>query len=100
MMKLLIDGISHTFMPIRAFRTAHNLPPEFGVALFEPKDYTGLGSINRAGAEERRARDSAGCSSCAACAAFTAADGFGADGVISRAVVCHQSCSRVARGGD
>jgi len=51
MMKLTIDGISHTFTPIRAFRAAHNLPPEFGVSLFEPKDYAGLGSIDRAGAE-------------------------------------------------
>lgn len=38
-------------MPIKDFRAAHNLPPEFGVTQFQPKDYAGLGRIDRAGAE-------------------------------------------------
>jgi hypothetical protein len=50
-MRLTIDGIARPFTPIRAFREAHKLPPEFGVALFEPKDFTGLGRIDQAGAE-------------------------------------------------
>jgi hypothetical protein len=51
LMKLNIDGHSYTFIPIRAFRAAHDLPPEFGVAMFEPKTYEGLGSVEGAGAE-------------------------------------------------
>lgn len=50
-MRLTIDGSPREFTPIKAFRAAQGLPPEFGVALFEPKDYTGLGRIDRAGAE-------------------------------------------------
>ncbi|PJF28003.1 MAG: hypothetical protein CUN53_01925 [Phototrophicales bacterium] len=49
-LRLMIDGVSHAFVPIRAFRAAHGLPPDFGVALFEPKDYTGLGRIDGANA--------------------------------------------------
>lgn len=47
-LRLMIDGVSREFMPVRAFRAAHDLPPDFGVALFEPKDYTGLGRIDSA----------------------------------------------------
>ncbi|MEP7292239.1 MAG: hypothetical protein ABI835_10665 [Chloroflexota bacterium] len=50
-MRLTIDGIPRQFEPIRAFRAAHDLPPSFGVALFEPKDYSGLGRIDAAGTE-------------------------------------------------
>ncbi len=50
-MRLTIEGQSHDFIPIKAFRARFDLPPEFGVASFEPKDYTGLGRIDRAGAE-------------------------------------------------
>jgi hypothetical protein len=50
-MILTIDGLPRRFTPIKAFREAQHLPPEFGVALFEPKDYTGLGRIDGAGAE-------------------------------------------------
>lgn len=49
-LRLIIDGVSRVFVPIRAFRAAHDLPPDFGVALFEPKDYTGLGRIDGANA--------------------------------------------------
>ncbi|MFN8449487.1 MAG: hypothetical protein U0521_13095 [Anaerolineae bacterium] len=59
-MRLTIDGVPRPFMPIRVFREAHGLPPTFGVALFEPKDYTGLGRIDQAGGGiERRARGGA-----------------------------------------
>lgn len=47
----MLDGTSYTFMPIKDFRAAHNLPSEFGVGHFQPKDYAGLGRIDRAGAE-------------------------------------------------
>jgi hypothetical protein len=47
----MIEGESREFVPIRQFRAQYTLPAVFGVALFEPKDYTGLGSIDRAGAE-------------------------------------------------
>lgn len=50
-MRLTIDGVLRSFEPIKTFRAAHNLPPEFGVALFEPKDYAGLGRIDQAGAD-------------------------------------------------
>jgi hypothetical protein len=47
-LRLVIDGVPRAFMPIRLFRAAHDLPPDFGAALFEPKDYTGLGRIDGA----------------------------------------------------
>lgn len=50
-MHLTIDGEPRLFEPIKAFRVAHDLPPEFGVVLFEPKDYAGLGRIDGAGAD-------------------------------------------------
>lgn len=50
-MQLIIEGETRQFVPIRLFRAQHELPEVFGVVLFEPKDYTGLGSIDRAGAE-------------------------------------------------
>jgi hypothetical protein len=50
-MRLTIDGQPRQLTPIKDFRAAHSLPSEFGVALFEPKDYTGLGRIDHAGAE-------------------------------------------------
>jgi hypothetical protein len=50
-MHLTIDGSPRPLVPIKDFRAAHNLPPEFGVVYFEPKDYDGLGRIDRAGAE-------------------------------------------------
>lgn len=48
-MRLMIDGQPISFIPLRDFRAAHDLPPDFGVACFEPKDYAGLGSISSAG---------------------------------------------------
>ncbi len=49
-MELLISGTRRSFVPIRQYRAQHELPTEFGVALFEPKDYADLGSIDGAGA--------------------------------------------------
>lgn len=56
-MQFIIDGIPYDFVSIKDFRAAHRLPPEFGVSLFEPKDYTGLGRIDRAGAELNALRE-------------------------------------------
>ena len=39
-----------TFIPIKAFRAAHQLPNTFNIALFKSKDYAGLGRIDEAGA--------------------------------------------------
>jgi hypothetical protein len=50
-MDFLINGQPRTLIPIKDFRAQHDLPPEFKVSLFEPKDYVGLGSIERAGTE-------------------------------------------------
>jgi hypothetical protein len=47
-MELMIEGALRTLTPIQAFRAAHGLPSAFGVALFEPKDFSGLGRIDLA----------------------------------------------------
>jgi hypothetical protein len=49
--QFLIEGQIRDFIPVKDFRAAHGLPPAFGVAWFEPKDYAGLGRIDHAGAE-------------------------------------------------
>ncbi len=46
---LRIDGQPRLFTPIKAYRAAHDLPLAFGVALFEPKAFAGLGNIDHAG---------------------------------------------------
>jgi hypothetical protein len=48
-MHLTLNGITYAFIPIKDFRAAHDLPPDFGVALFEVKDYSGMGRIESAG---------------------------------------------------
>jgi hypothetical protein len=50
-MQLLIENELRAFIPIKIFRATHGLPDDFGIGLFEPKDYSGLGRIDRAGAE-------------------------------------------------
>jgi hypothetical protein len=50
-MRLTIEGVPRLFEPIKGFRAAHDLPQDFGVALFEPKDYSGLGRIDQAGVD-------------------------------------------------
>ena len=56
-MYVLIDGQRYPLTPIRAFRAAYDLPPEFSVAYFQPKSYDGLGSIEGAGAALNSVRD-------------------------------------------
>ena len=56
-MELVINYVSHTLFPIKQYREQWSLPDKFGVALFEPKDYTGLARINDAGAEMQTLRD-------------------------------------------
>ncbi len=50
-MELLIENQRQTFTPIREFRIHYKLPSDFGIGMFEPKDYTGLGRVDRAGGE-------------------------------------------------
>jgi hypothetical protein len=50
-MQLIVDGQPRSLMPMREFRAAYSLPPDFGVNWFTPKDYTGLGRIDGAGDE-------------------------------------------------
>ena len=49
--QLQVANDLHTFTPVKAFRQTYQLPADFGVALFEPKDYSGLGRVDQAGAE-------------------------------------------------
>lgn len=55
-MQFSLDGTLYTFSPIKDFRAANHLPPEFGIAQFQPKDYAGLGRIDRAGAQLNQVR--------------------------------------------
>ncbi len=48
-MQFTIEGIRYNFIPIKEFRAAHRLPATFNIALFESKDYAGLGRIDAAG---------------------------------------------------
>jgi hypothetical protein len=57
--KLSIGGQSFAFTDIRAFRAQFDLPDDFGVAWFEPKDYIGLGSVDKAGAALNQVRAAA-----------------------------------------
>lgn len=50
-MYLHIEGEARRFVPINQFREEFGLPNAFGVSLFEPKDFTGLGRIESAGPE-------------------------------------------------
>lgn len=56
-MQLILEGKPCDFIPVKQFRAEHDLPPEFGVAVFEPKDFTGLGRIDAAGAALNHLRD-------------------------------------------
>jgi len=48
-MDIIINHQRHTLTPIRQFRLDYHLPDNFGVAHFEPKDFTGMASIDGAG---------------------------------------------------
>lgn len=50
-MQLQIDGEIRTFVPVRDFRQQQNASYNFGVAMFEPKNYAGLGRIDSAGSD-------------------------------------------------
>ena len=50
-MQLLIEQQYQTLIPMPNFREQWGLPQEFGVALFEPKAWSDLGSIEGAGRE-------------------------------------------------
>lgn len=56
-MRLQINGTIHDFTDLKTFRAEYDLPDTFGVSLFEPKDYTGLGRIDGAGAELNALRE-------------------------------------------
>lgn len=44
-MQLLVDGQRQRFIPLQIFQAEWNLPETFNVAYFEPKDWSGLGSL-------------------------------------------------------
>lgn len=56
--QLQVANDLHTFIPVKNFRLTHKLPADFGVALFEPKDYSGLGRVDQAGVELNIVRQS------------------------------------------
>lgn len=56
-MNLTIDGLPREFVPLKTFRASTNLPPDFGIALFAPKDFSGLGSLDGAGAALQAVRE-------------------------------------------
>jgi hypothetical protein len=47
--ELTIRGEPHLFIPLKQFREAFHLPPDFGVSLFQPKNPYGLGRLDAAG---------------------------------------------------
>lgn len=49
-MNFTINGKQQSFIPIKTFRDTHQLASDFGVAIFEPKDFVGLAVIDKAGA--------------------------------------------------
>ena len=55
-MQVTVDGQVHDFIPIKVYREAHSLPPTFSIALFEPKDFTGLAAIDKSGAAMNKLR--------------------------------------------
>lgn len=48
-MQFTINGQQQTFIPIKTFRDTYQLPSDFSVAFFEPKDFTGLAVMDKAG---------------------------------------------------
>ncbi|MDQ7027859.1 MAG: hypothetical protein Q9P01_22270 [Anaerolineae bacterium] len=55
-MRLIVDGQVQDFVALKIFRDVHHLPDTFGVALFEPKDFTGLATIDKGGSEMNELR--------------------------------------------
>lgn len=58
MIVLDVRGQPREFVPVRDFRAANGLPPDFGINLFVEKDYARLGSIEGAANELRSLRQS------------------------------------------
>lgn len=48
-MQLTLNGALCNFIPLPAFRAQWHLPDDFNLARFSPKDWTGLGSLERGG---------------------------------------------------
>lgn len=48
-MKITEADQTYDFIPIKQFRAVYDLPPTFGVAMFEPKDFTGLAALDQSG---------------------------------------------------
>jgi hypothetical protein len=57
-MRLTIAGTARDLIPIQQFRQRYGLSARFGMAQFEPKDFTGLAVIDNAGAEMNDLRQS------------------------------------------
>ncbi len=55
-MKLRIDETDQNLIPIKEFREAYTLPDTFGIVQFEPKEFEGLGSIDKAGVDMNQLR--------------------------------------------
>ncbi len=51
MISITIDGTAHDFIALKDFRAQLGLPESFSIAWFQPKDFTGLGSIKGANSE-------------------------------------------------
>lgn len=49
MMQFMLHEQRHITIPLQTFRLQQGLPDDFTAALFEPKDWTGLGSISGCG---------------------------------------------------
>lgn len=47
-MDLSIRGQQQRFQSVKNFRASYNLPDDFGIETFQPKDYSDLGSIDHA----------------------------------------------------
>lgn len=56
-MRLIVDGQARDFILVQEYRWAYDLPTEFGVAYFAPKEYSGLGSVDEAGHDLHAVRD-------------------------------------------
>lgn len=48
-MQLTLHGVLHNFTTLAAFRAQWQLPDDFNLARFSPKDWTGLGSLDHGG---------------------------------------------------
>lgn len=48
-MQLSLQGVLHHFIPLATFRAQWQLPDDFNLARFSPKDWSGLGSLEHGG---------------------------------------------------